>query len=101
MIKTLVLVAAGSLLLGACGSTPPSPGGGSSAPVNLNDLVGIRGASFDGEMQRRGFINKGGFQRDGRAMGLWYNSASRQCVESTTVEGRVQAIDEVSPRTCR
>lgn len=98
MIKTLVLVAAGSLLLGACGSSPPSHGSGQ---VNLNDLVGIRGASFDGEMQRRGFINKGGFQRDGRAMGLWYNSASRQCVESTTVEGRVQAIDEVSPRTCR
>lgn len=52
-------------------------------------------------MQRRGFINKGGFQCDGRAMGLWYNAASRQCVESTTIEGRVQAIEAVSPRTCR
>ena len=61
----------------------------------------MRGSSFDGEMQRRGFINKGGFQRDGRAMGLWYNAASRQCVESTTVEGRMQAIEAVSPSTCR
>ncbi|QLQ24217.1 MAG: hypothetical protein HZT41_04450 [Dechloromonas sp.] len=98
MIRNLVLAAAGALMLSACGSSPPSHGSGQ---VNLNDLVGVRGSSFDGEMQRRGFINKGGFQRDGRAMGLWYNSASRQCVESTTVEGRVQAIDEVSPRTCR
>ena len=101
MIRNLVLAAAGALLLSACGSSPPSQGSGSSAPVNLNDLVGIRGSSFDGEMQRRGFINKGGFQRDGRAMGLWYNAASQQCVESTTIEGRVQAIEAVSPRTCR
>jgi len=98
MIRSLALAAAGSLLLCACGSSPPSHGSG---PVSLNDLVGIRGSSFDGEMQRRGFINKGGFQRDGRAMGLWYNAASQQCVESTTVEGRVQAIEAVSPRTCR
>lgn len=101
MIRNLVLVATSSLLLCACGSTPPSHGSGPSSPVNLNDLVGVRGSSFDGEMQRRGFINKGGFQRDGRAMGLWYNAATRQCVESTTVEGRVQSIEQVSERTCR
>ncbi len=101
MIRNLALAAVGSLLLCACASTPPSHGSDPSTPVNLSDLVGVRGSSFDGEMQRRGFTNKGGFQRDGRAMGLWYNAASRQCVESTTVEGRVQSLEEVSQRTCR
>lgn len=101
MGKALLVFGASALLLAACGTTSPPQGQTPSNPSNVSDLVGARGSSFDGEMQRRGFVNRGGYQGSGRAASLWYNAGTRQCLEAVTTEGRVQAINPVAEGNCR
>jgi starvation-inducible outer membrane lipoprotein len=100
MTKALLVLGTSALLLAACGTTPPQ-GQAPSNPSSVSDLVGARGSSFDDEIRRRGFVNKGGSQGGGRAVSIWYNAGTRQCIEAVTTEGRVQAINPIAEGNCR
>jgi len=73
---------------------------GQAAYVSMNDLVGARGSSMDGEMQRRGFVNKGGYQSGGQAFTMWWNGSTRQCLQAVTSGGRVQSINPIVEGNC-
>jgi hypothetical protein len=73
---------------------------GQAAYVPLNDLVGARASSVDGEMQRRGFVNKGGYQSGGQAFTTWWNGSTRQCMQAVVYDGRVQSINPIFEGNC-
>jgi hypothetical protein len=100
MSHRAVIVAACTVLLAACGTTSPQ-GQAPGSTANVSDLVGARGSSFNDEMQRRGFVSKGGYQGGGRAMSTWYNPGTRQCLEAVTADGRIQAINPIPDSNCR
>ncbi len=104
MNKCLFSISTAAILLAGCGTTSAPQGQSPSAPsyqAGVSDLVGARGSSFDDEIRRRGFIDKRGYQESGRAVSVWYNPSTRQCVEAVVAEGRVQAISPVAEGNCR
>jgi hypothetical protein len=101
MNKCVLSISATAILLAACGTTSAPQGQSPSYQAGVSDLVGARGSSFDDEIRRRGFIDKRGYQASGRAVSIWYNPSTRQCVEAVVAEGRVQAINPVAEGNCR
>ena len=73
---------------------------GQASYVNLNDLVGARASSGDGEMQRRGFQTTGGYQAKGKSYTTWWNGNTRQCVKVVTHEGRFNSISPLHEGNC-
>lgn len=69
--------------------------GGYAQVVKFNDLQGARASSADGEMGTRGFSNVDGFKMGTTAYTIWYNRNSRQCVQMTVAEGRVDDIRDI------
>jgi hypothetical protein len=74
---------------------------GKPGHVNLSDLVGMRASSLDAEMNARGFVSKGGFQRANAAYSTWWNASTEQCVFVTTKQGRVHEVKATSEADCR
>jgi hypothetical protein len=73
---------------------------GQAAYVQLNDLVGARASGTEQSMRQRGFVSKGGFQANNQAIGMWWNAATRQCVQTVVAEGRVRAINPLVEGNC-
>lgn len=73
---------------------------GQASYVNINDLIGARGAGFESDMQRRGFVNRGAYQSRGQANSMWWNGGTRQCVAVVVGDGRVQAISPIPENNC-
>lgn len=66
------------------------------APVKLDDLQGARAAGALDEMERRGFRNVDGFQSGANGSGtVWWNGASRQCMQLITVDGRIDSVTDI------
>lgn len=93
-------------LIGAliAGSTK---GGGSEparigAPVrDLQSLVGVRGASGEAELTRKGYTFRGGDQIGDSAFTYWEQPRTDNCVAVRTTDGRYQSITYVERRSCR
>jgi hypothetical protein len=68
--------------------------------VSVNDLVGARGSSADGELRARGFVDKGGYQQSGRAYSMWWNARTRQCLNMTVRDGRVEHFESIVEGNC-
>jgi hypothetical protein len=68
--------------------------------VNVNDLVGARGASADSELRARGFVDKGGYQQSGRAHSMWWNARTRQCLNMSVRDGRVERLEPIIENNC-
>jgi hypothetical protein len=69
---------------------------GKPAPVKLDDLQGARAAGALDEMERRGFRNVDGFQSGANGSGtVWWNGATRQCMQLITVDGRIDSVTDI------
>jgi hypothetical protein len=55
---------------------------------------------MDGEMQRRGFVNRGGNQSGGPAFSTWWNAGTRQCMQAVVSGGRVEGINSIYEGNC-
>ena len=73
---------------------------GQVAYVNLNDLVGARASSADGEMRQRGFIDKGSYKSGSKAFGTWWNAGTRQCVQVVVSDGRLRSVTPIYEGNC-
>lgn len=73
---------------------------GNATYVQLNDLVGARASSVDSNMEQRGFRRTGGYKSDGHIYATWWNAGSRQCVQLTTDNGRLQSISNLVEGNC-
>lgn len=74
---------------------------GYQAYVSLNDLVGARASSADGELRARGFRDVGGYKQGGASHVTWYNRSTRQCVSAVTRDGRIDHIEDLSEGSCQ
>jgi hypothetical protein len=68
--------------------------------VNVQDLVGARASSLEGEMRRRGFVDKGGYKSESRAFSNWWNASTRQCMQAVVGDGRVERINSLYEGNC-
>lgn len=75
--------------------------GGNATPGGFHDLIGMRAAYLDSEMQKRGFRNVGGLQGGGTARTTWWNAQRRQCVSAVTRNGQVDEIHAIATSSCR
>jgi hypothetical protein len=73
---------------------------GHAAFVNLGDLVGSRGGSADDALNRRGFVARGGYKSGHKSFATWWNAHTRQCVQTVTSDGRVQAVNPLYEGNC-
>lgn len=76
-------------------------GGGEAAPGGFHDMMGMRAAYLDSEMQKRGFRNVGGLQGGGAARTTWWNGQRRQCVSVVTRNGQVDEVHSIATSSCR
>lgn len=62
----------------------------------MDDLIGARGSSLDGELARRGYAlaTTKGFAQ------MWWNSKSNTCVSALVDNGRVASIESASASDC-
>jgi hypothetical protein len=80
-----------------------SPSGyhsGQASYVQVNDLIGARGSSFEDAIAQRGFVRKGGYQGGGAANSMWWNGSTRQCVAVVVADGRVRSINPIVEGNC-
>lgn len=73
---------------------------GNAGYVNVQDLVGARGSSVDDELRRRGFVNKGSYTQGERAISMWWNGSTRQCLSMTVRDGRAQRLESIVEGNC-
>lgn len=80
----------------------PSDGhhSGNASYVNVRDLVGARGSSADSELSARGFVTKGGHKDGERAVSMWWNRSTRQCLNMVVRGGRVKKLDPIFEGNC-
>jgi hypothetical protein len=62
----------------------------------MDDLIGARGSSLDGELNRRGYK----FARSVGVAGMWWNRSSKTCVSALVDDGRVQSIEPARAADC-
>jgi hypothetical protein len=67
---------------------------------NLQDLVGARGSSGEGQLSARGFVYTDGHKGNGASYAYWWSAAKRDCVMVTTRDGRYSTINDVSAADC-
>ncbi len=80
-----------------------SPSGrhsGQAPYVQVNDLIGMRASSLDGEMARRSFVRNGGYQTGNQAISIWWNADTRQCLNAVVSDGRLQSISPMVEGNC-
>jgi hypothetical protein len=91
----------GALIAGSnkSGSSEPARVG---APVSaLQSLVGVKGASAESEMTRKGYTYRGGDQIGDSAFTYWQQPRSSNCVAVRTTDGRYQSITYTEPGKCK
>ena len=69
--------------------------------INLDDMVGMKAAYLDSDMESRGFRNVGGYQSEGAAFTTWWNASTKQCVSVATRQGRVDKIESIFEGNCQ
>jgi hypothetical protein len=73
---------------------------GTAPYASLSDMTGMRASGLDADMQRRGFVTRGGYQANERAYATWWNGGTRQCVQVVTYQGRVEAVNPLVEGNC-
>lgn len=72
------------------------------APVSeLQSLVGVRGASAESELTRKGYTYRGGDKIGDSSFTYWEQPRTDNCVTVRTTDGRYQSITYGEPRNCR
>jgi hypothetical protein len=91
----------GALIAGSNkgGSSEPARVG---APVSdLQSLVGVKGASAESELTRKGYTYRGGDQIGDSAFSYWKQPRTNSCVAVRTTDGRYQSITYAEPSKCK
>ena len=74
-------------------------GGGNYA--QFDDIIGMRSSEAESELRSRGFRNVDSYRSGDMRYTVWWRSASRQCVQSTTLDGRYDSVVDIgSHRKC-
>jgi hypothetical protein len=73
---------------------------GYASYVNVNDLVGARAAGAESDLRARGFADKGGYKQGDRAISMWWNGSTRQCLNMVVREGRVERMESIDQNNC-
>lgn len=102
---SLLGAAVGALIGGLIGG---SNKGGSSEPArvgapvsDLQSLVGVKGASAESELTRKGYTYRGGDQIGDSAFSYWEQPRTNSCVAVRTTDGRYQSITYAEPSKCK
>ncbi|ANY19781.1 hypothetical protein A6F68_01264 [Tsuneonella dongtanensis] len=69
--------------------------GGYSAFVKVDDLNGARAAGGMEELTRRGFTQVDNFTSGNARYSIQYRAASRQCVQATVADGRLEDVRDI------
>jgi hypothetical protein len=69
---------------------------GAQTVPGLGDLIGARGSSVEGELERRGYTFAGNLG----SSALWWNTRTSTCASVTVDEGRVQSIETAPNSDC-
>ena len=74
-------------------------GGGNYA--QFDDLIGSRASSAESQLRSRGFRSVDSSRSGNTSYTIWWRSATQQCIESATVNGRYDSITDIgSHRKC-
>jgi hypothetical protein len=73
---------------------------GLASYVPLNSLVGARAQSLDNDMDKRGFVHRGGWQSGNAAFSIWWNAGTRQCIQGVVSDGRIQSLNPIVEGNC-
>jgi len=97
---TMGKAAGAALLIGALALQPAAAASDGQTPAGLADLVGVKGASGEAELEARGYSFIGGGMRDDRKISYWWNGAAKQCVRIATFDGRYESLATTSKADC-
>lgn len=87
-----------SLVLGLC--LPTTQPAWASAAGELSDLVGVKGAGAESDMQRRGYTHIDTHKSSQSSYSYWWNNAKSACVRVTTRDGRYQSLVDADASDC-
>jgi hypothetical protein len=69
-------------------------------PPELADLAGVKGRDGESELLSRGYTFHHGAEATNGKITVWWNAASKSCVEVLTQDGRYAAITTVPVKDC-
>lgn len=92
----------GGLIAGNSKSSSSTEAARIGAPVSdLQSLVGVKGASAEAELTRKGYTYRGGDQIGDSAFSYWEQPRTNNCVAVRTTDGRYQSITYSEPQKCK
>ena len=77
------------------------PGAGYGPAAKVNDLLTMRAASADVELQKRGFRTVNAYQAGDTSYTIRANDRTGQCVQVATQDGRIRYISDIKAKACR
>ncbi len=69
-------------------------------PEAVADLVGVKGRDGESELLARGYILHHAGKSTDAKMTVWWNVATKSCLEVLTRDGRYAAIVAAPPKQC-
>jgi Ni/Co efflux regulator RcnB len=69
-------------------------------PSHLDDVVGERASSGEGDLRDRGYVHIETHKSSDRAYSYWWNADRHECISVTTMDGRYNDIVESSASDC-
>jgi hypothetical protein len=91
----------GGLIAGNTRSSSTEPARVGAPVTELQSLVGVKGASAEAELTRKGYTYRGGDQIGDSAFSYWQQPRTSNCVAVRTTDGRYQSITYSEPQKCR
>ena len=91
--RTIATVATAALLAASPSALAQDAG-------SVQDLVGARGGSGEGDLESRGFVYSDGHKDDWRSFAYYWHPRSKRCIQVTTQDGRFQRISNASNSDC-
>lgn len=76
-------------------------GAGYAPAAKVNDLLTMRAASADVELQKRGFRTVNAYQAGDTSYTIRANDRTGQCVQVATQDGRIRYIANIKAKACR
>lgn len=69
--------------------------------AQFDDVIGMRTSAGESEFRSRGFRSVDSFRSGNVRYTIWWRSASRQCVQSGAIDGRIDSVTDIgSHRKC-
>ncbi len=91
----------GGLITGSSKTSSTEPARVGAPVSDLQSLVGVKGASAESELTRKGYTYRGGDQIGDSAFSYWEQPRTNNCVAVRTTDGRYQSITYSEAQKCR